>query len=72
MKKIDFKIVFDRAFKVRKRSHLSNAALQRDHLSSLVCHLNPKKCEESLFVEILNEIFTKRSIIELIELSTKK
>jgi hypothetical protein len=43
MKKIDFKIVFDRARKARKKSHLSNVALQRYHLSYLVCHLNQEK-----------------------------
>jgi hypothetical protein len=40
MKKVDFKIVFDRARRIRKESHLSNVALQRNHLSCLVCYLN--------------------------------
>jgi hypothetical protein len=43
MKKIDFKNVFDRARKIRERSHLSNDASQRDHSSCLVCYLNQEK-----------------------------
>jgi hypothetical protein len=43
MKKIDFKIIFNRVRKVRKKSHLSNVAFQRDHLSCFVCHLNQEK-----------------------------
>jgi hypothetical protein len=43
MKEIDLKIVFDCACRIRKRSHLSNAASQRNHLSCLVCHLNQEK-----------------------------
>ncbi len=43
MKKIDLKIVFDYARKIQKKSYLSNAAFQRDHLSCLVCHLNQEK-----------------------------
>jgi hypothetical protein len=42
-KKVDFKIVFDRARKVRTKSHLSNVAFQRDYLSCLICHLNKEK-----------------------------
>jgi hypothetical protein len=45
MKKVCFQIVFCRICKLRKESYLSNAALQRDHLSSLVCHLNQWKAK---------------------------
>ncbi len=71
MKKIDFKIVFDRARRIRRKSHLSNVALQRDHLSCLVCHLNQKKREELSFVEISNKS-AKRLIFESLESSTKR
>jgi hypothetical protein len=40
MKKIDFKIVFDRVRKIRKKSHLSNVAFQQNYLSCLVYYLN--------------------------------
>jgi hypothetical protein len=43
IKKIDFKIVFDRVCKIREKSHLSNVACQRDHLSCFVRHLNQEK-----------------------------
>ncbi len=40
MKEISSQIVFRRARKIRKESHLSNVAFQRNHLSNLVRHLN--------------------------------
>jgi hypothetical protein len=43
IKKVNFKIVFDRARKVRRELYLSNAASQRNHLSCLVYHLNQEK-----------------------------
>ncbi len=43
IKKIDLKIVFDRVRRIRKKSHLSNVAFQRDHLSCLVYYLNQEK-----------------------------
>ncbi len=44
--KINSQIVFCRVRKIRKESHLSNAAFQRDHLSSLVRHLNQQKAKK--------------------------
>jgi hypothetical protein len=38
MKKACFQIVFCRACKLRKKSYLSNATLQWNHLSCLVCY----------------------------------
>ncbi len=49
MKEIDLKIVFDRARKIRRKSHLSNVASQRDDLSCLVCHLNQEKTRRITF-----------------------
>ncbi len=70
MKKIDLKIVFDRARRIRKESHLSNAASQRNHLSCLVCHLNQEKTWRIFF--FISETSTKRSIIDSVIFSTKR
>jgi hypothetical protein len=43
MQKINSQIVFDRSREIRKKSHLSNATSQRNHLSCLVDHLNKEK-----------------------------
>jgi hypothetical protein len=48
IKKANFQIVFRRTRKIRKRSHLSNAAFQRNHLSSLVRHLNQWKARKTI------------------------
>jgi hypothetical protein len=56
MKEIDLKIVFDRARKIRKESHLSNAASQRNHLSCLVCHLNQEKARRIISCWDLKQI----------------
>jgi hypothetical protein len=55
-KKIDLKIIFDRARKIRKKSHLSNVAFQRDFLSCFVCHLNQEKTRRIIFHENLKQI----------------
>jgi hypothetical protein len=42
-KKTCFQIISRRARRIQRESHLSNAALQRDHLSCLVYHRNQEK-----------------------------
>jgi apolipoprotein N-acyltransferase len=43
MKKVNLQIFFRRARRIRKKSHLSNVAFQRNHLSSFVRHLNQRE-----------------------------
>jgi hypothetical protein len=59
MKKANSQIVFRRVRKIRKKSHLSNAASQRNHLSSLVRHLNQRKARR--IINCLNLIDKKIS-----------
>ncbi len=58
MKKINFRIVFDRFRELRKKSHLSNVTFQRNHLSCFVCHLNQEKafarCRNRNIVKAIN------------------
>jgi hypothetical protein len=54
MKKARFQIVFCRACKLRRESHLSNVTSQWDHLSSLVYYLNQKKARRIIFSHFWN------------------
>ncbi len=49
MKKACSQIVLRCARKIRKKSHLSNVTLQRNHLSCFVCHLNQEKARKITF-----------------------
>jgi hypothetical protein len=54
MKKPCSQIVFCRACKLRKRSHLSNVTSQWDHLSCLVCYLNQEKTKRIITFHFWN------------------
>jgi hypothetical protein len=53
-KKTCFQMIFCRACKLRKKSHLSNVKFQWDHLSCLVCYLNQEKARKIIFFYFLN------------------
>jgi hypothetical protein len=61
MKKAYFQIVLCRTCKLRKKSHLSNAAFQRNHLSSLVHHLNQWKAKKIInYWDFIDETINHR------------
>jgi hypothetical protein len=61
IKKTYSQIVFCRTCKLQKKSHLSNVASQRDHLSSLVRHLNQWKAKKIINCwDFINEAINHR------------
>ncbi len=61
MKKVNSQIVFRHARKIRRKSHLSNVASQRNYILSLVHHLNQRKAKKIInYGDFIDEAINHR------------